>query len=252
MPLAERSFEIGRLKHLYELCDRSKGQIVSLSGPTSSGKSELLHAFEDHVIASGGLLLAGVGSRAEQGIPFAVLGQLLENGQLPAEVRRLVGVLAAEASPTVQSWSERGPALWTNLMTELCTTLGSLLLPVCRERSVVISVDDLQHADGWSLEVLLFLMRRLRMSRAMIILSRRPARSLLTRSFRLNCFVNPTATGLPCVTSPPPAWQTSSAPSWIVSSLSNLHRPTTGLAAEILCFCEASSRTACRGCLTVP
>jgi DNA-binding CsgD family transcriptional regulator len=183
MAFIERCSEMGRLSHLYERCGQGKAQIVLMDGAVASGKTELLHVFGEQVVESDGLLLTAAGTRAEPTVPFDILGQLFLNSQLPAEARQAVGALLSEhtgpdaptaslaAAPGDGAGLSEGPAVRRDVLLRLSRALCDILLALCARQPVVVGVDDVQHADEASLEVLLYLLRRLRSQRLMVVLN---------------------------------------------------------------------------------
>lgn len=183
MAFIERCSEMGRLNHLYERCGQGKAQIVLMDGAVASGKTELLHVFGEQVVEADGLLLTAAGTRAEPTVPFDILGQLFLNSQLPAEARQAVGALLSEhtcpdaapaslaAAPGGGAGPAEGPAVRRDVLLRLSRALCDILLALCARQPVVVGVDDVQHADEASLEVLLYLLRRLRSQRLMVILN---------------------------------------------------------------------------------
>jgi DNA-binding CsgD family transcriptional regulator len=155
MTLVERGEELRTLNRLYADCARSHGQVALISGTVASGKTELLRTFTEHLTAKGALVLTATGSRAEHARPFGVLRQLLHGLSLP------------EAP-------DKGAVVLENL----CVALTA----VARRKPVVIGVDDVHFADAPSLQALLYLQRRTRYARVMIILTEwalpRPARAV--------------------------------------------------------------------------
>lgn len=175
MAFIERCSEIDRLKDLYDRCTQDKAQIVLVDGVVATGKTELLHLFGEQVVASGGLLLTAAGSRAEPTVAFDALGQLFLDSRLPAETRHTVHALLSAHTPSAGGDGApddgRDRAVPADVMMPLARALCDVLLTLCAEQPVVIGVDDVQHVDEATLDVLLYLLRRLRTSRLMVILN---------------------------------------------------------------------------------
>ncbi|WP_265738201.1 helix-turn-helix transcriptional regulator [Actinacidiphila epipremni] len=167
MAFIERCSEMNRLKDLYSRSVEGKAQIVLVDGVVASGKTELLHVFGEQVDESGGLMLTAVGSRVEHTVAFDVLTQLFLNLGLPAETRQTVAALLSECAVTAGAVG----AVCRETMLRLSRGLCEVLLGLCGRQPVVIGVDDVQHVDEPSLEVLLYLVRRLRAGRLMVILN---------------------------------------------------------------------------------
>ncbi len=140
-----------------------------VSGALASGKTELLHAFCDHVADSGGLLLTATGARSESGVQMGVLSQLVHSAPLPPEITDRVAAAAAASeagapetgAPLVPS--ARRPEI--GLIRDFCATL----LELSKERAVVIAIDDLHFVDQASVQALLYLRLRMRSARILLI-----------------------------------------------------------------------------------
>ncbi|EWC63761.1 LuxR-family transcriptional regulator [Actinokineospora spheciospongiae] len=167
MALVERHEELGTLTRLYAECIRGRGQVALVSGGVASGKTELLHTFAEHVAAAGAVLMTATGSRAERTLRFGVVLQLAQSPAIPVELaedatRR---VRAQQAEP-VEDPNALGRA-GARLLDTLCATL----IELAKKQPVVIAVDDVQFADGASLEALLYLQRRMRFGRVLVVLT---------------------------------------------------------------------------------
>ncbi|MEU7583236.1 AAA family ATPase [Streptomyces sp. NPDC041068] len=168
MNLVERGEEFSIMENMLDACAAGHGGVVLVSGPVASGKTALLRAFGARATAAGALYLQATASDAESDLPLGVMGQLLLGAGLPgADARRaarLVDLIAGSA----QSRRAAGelPAVAMDEIPELC----GIVLEKSRERPVVLSIDDVHHADGHSLECLLYLARRLDVSRILVVL----------------------------------------------------------------------------------
>jgi hypothetical protein len=191
MVFVERGSEMAHLQALYTLCEQGKAQIVLVDGAVASGKTELLHTFGELAVEPGGLMLTAAGSWAESSLPFGILGQLFHNSKLPWDVKHQVeSLLDAFASGAAD---EEESAALQKTKVRLARALCVVLLELCAKRPVVIGIDDVQHADRPSLDILLYLLRRLKTSRLMVVLNEltgpRPAHpTVLAELFRQpNC-----------------------------------------------------------------
>ncbi|MDU0288257.1 helix-turn-helix transcriptional regulator [Saccharothrix longispora] len=188
MTLVEREVELAALGRLHEECAKGRAQAVVISGGVASGKTELLHAFAEQVVQRGAVLLSATGSRAERDVAFGVLGQLAHGTALPGPAaRRLLDLLRAAGEddtapdPSTGDPSTGDPstigAANARLLDEVCT---ALLAPAA-ERTVVLLVDDVQFVDDASLQALLYLQRRMRFTRTLVVLTEwavpRPSRA---------------------------------------------------------------------------
>jgi DNA-binding CsgD family transcriptional regulator len=158
MSLVEREAVLEKLDHLFEESIAGRGAIVVASGPTASGKTALLHAFAERAAASGAAFLSATGSHAERHLPYGVVQQLLHNAALePADAGRMAWL------------NETGTAnrADANLEHDLCLAL----LDLARRQPVLIGIDDVDKADEPSFQCLLYLVRRMRSARVMVVLT---------------------------------------------------------------------------------
>ncbi|MFC9247834.1 AAA family ATPase [Streptomyces sp. NPDC057136] len=170
MPFVERCSEMGRLQDIIKQCDQGKSHVVLVTGAVASGKTELLHQFAEEAVASGALLLTATSSHAERTLPLGVIGQLFCNPALPAPIVEQVNTLLSEdALPTPSPGHE--PVTMRQTAARLARSLFSTLMTLSADRTVVIGIDDIQYTDGPSLQILLFLLRRLHSGRLLVILN---------------------------------------------------------------------------------
>nr|BAQ21960.1 putative transcriptional regulator [Streptomyces versipellis] len=146
-----------------------RGNIAYISGPVGCGKTAILRKFGHHVERSGALLLTATASRAERNIPMGVVGQLFQTESLSAECRRRVDELLGQDA--VGAEADRDPETIRKSDAAVAYGLCTILLQLARHRPIVVVVDDLQHADGASLQTLLYLHRRMTASRMMLLFS---------------------------------------------------------------------------------
>lgn len=192
--LIERGEQLAHLRRNLHSCEKHrKGHVALVTGPVGMGKTELLETFGKWASATGARVLTAAGSRAEQGLPFGVLGQLMHGARLAGcdttRVEKLMGE-AADAIPTDEAkWAAadelpaEGP-MWPPLLRDVFATL----LDLVDRGPLVLVVDDLQHADATSLHCLLYVTRRLHHAPIMVLLSEtstlRPANSLFHAELR--------------------------------------------------------------------
>ncbi|MFI9332395.1 LuxR C-terminal-related transcriptional regulator [Kitasatospora sp. NPDC052868] len=156
------------LREIFSECEDRRGRTVVVSGSLASGRSELLHAFCEHVADSEALLLAATGSYSERSVRLGVLSQLVHNAPLPPEILRSVaetaaGRTAGEPSP----FADRTPRHETGIIQEVCDAL----LKLAEHRPVVLAIEDLHFVDQASLRALLYLRLRMRSTRTLLVLT---------------------------------------------------------------------------------
>ncbi|GAA1276180.1 LuxR family transcriptional regulator [Streptomyces aureus] len=166
MELVGRQAEIAEIMDLVEE-GRSEPRMLILLGEAGTGKSGLLGLAVDHARDNGTLVLASQGSEAESRQSFASLHQLLipllpDTGTLTEHQRRALettfGITAAEGPPD--------PML-------LRMAVLTLLTEASRRQRILLAVDDIQHFDRDSLDVLSFVMRRIAAEAVSVLLAAR-------------------------------------------------------------------------------
>lgn len=172
MAFVERAREMDRLRGLFTLSDQGKPQVVLVSGAMASGKTELLHMFSQEVGQSDTLLLHATGARAEQDLPLGLIGQLFHDPAIPRHIgERVQALLGEDVGPPSPATHDHEPAAMKTTAARLASGLCAALLDLAAERTVVIGIDDVQYGDGTSLQILLYLLRRLKSGRLLLILN---------------------------------------------------------------------------------
>ncbi|MEU9370784.1 AAA family ATPase [Streptomyces avermitilis] len=169
MNLVDRTEELSVMESMLGACGAGRGGVLWVNGAVASGKTALLRAFGARATANGALFLQATASETERVLPLGVLGQLLLGADLleadAERATRLVELVAKDAQR--HGTPEASPALAMKVIPELCGTV----LKMSEKRPVVLSVDDVHHADGQSLDCLLYLARRLDVSRILLVLA---------------------------------------------------------------------------------
>ncbi|MEV5594493.1 AAA family ATPase [Streptomyces sp. NPDC052496] len=170
MKLVERDTELSVLEGLLDACAAGRGGVVVVSGAVAGGKTALLRAFRERAAPTGALWLQATATAAEKDVPLRVAGQLLRTAEpagaggepvvwLPppagggdAPARAAAGTIPAEIA--------------VNVFPRVC----GILFAQARKRPVVVCVDDVQQIDAYSLECVLYVVRRLDVSRILVVL----------------------------------------------------------------------------------
>ncbi|MGW2111268.1 AAA family ATPase [Streptomyces sp. NPDC001948] len=139
-------------------CADGAGQLALISGGLASGKTRLLHEFSRYARESGALHLTATGSRAEDDFPVGGVDQLFRNPDIPPEVAECAARLLPEAT---------GAAGAAGAVHELTVRL----LELARHRPLVVSIDDIQFADEFTLRLVRHLRQRIASARVMIVLT---------------------------------------------------------------------------------
>ncbi|PVD00127.1 regulatory protein, luxR family [Streptomyces sp. PgraA7] len=172
MLLVERDEELHTLRRLLSDAVAGHGRAVLVSGAIASGKTALLEVLSQQAVDSGALHLAATGSKAERALQLGVMDQLFHSGSLPPEAAaRATRLITVEALPTDESELEthtlRQPE--AHRVHQIC----ALLQELSEAHPIVLTVDDTHFMDGTSWQVLLYLQRRIRSSRILLVLTSR-------------------------------------------------------------------------------
>jgi DNA-binding CsgD family transcriptional regulator len=176
MTLVEREEELALLRTRFNQCRAGSGQVVVVTGAVATGKTSLLYTVADEVTAAGALFLSAAGSTAERSLPLGVIRQLFEStNTAPEEFERLASERSYHALPhRVWPASPSEPPESHGVEQPLAEVLHSLsvnLLELAQECPVMIGVDDVHYADTLSLRCLLYLVRRMRSARMLLVLN---------------------------------------------------------------------------------
>ncbi len=147
--LGDRDAQLAALDALWSRARSGAGHLILLEGALGTGKTALLHAFGDRIDAA--LRLRATCAPGERSLPLGVAGQLFLGLDLPAEFRARTSVLIEQI--TAGRSDTETLAVLHNLCRELVELAG--------HTPVLITVDDVQHADPVSTLWLLCLARRL-------------------------------------------------------------------------------------------
>ncbi|MQY06295.1 ATP-binding protein [Actinomadura macrotermitis] len=144
--LIERDDELRHLGRLLDDADGGQGRVAVLEGPAGTGRTALLRALADRAASAGFQVLGAACSAAERDLPYGVVEQLTGPGAgpVPADAHDRLGAYRA---------------------------LSARLMEPAGERPLLVTVDDLRHADEESLHFLLHLARRLRSARVLLALA---------------------------------------------------------------------------------
>ncbi|MEW2120086.1 LuxR family transcriptional regulator [Streptomyces sp. NPDC005474] len=167
MILIEREKELSALHDLLSESRCGKGQVVLVHGAAGNGKSELLYAFAEEASTAGSLVLGAVGREAERDVPLGLVRQLTRDLLLPEPLRTRMAQLESSlaAGPAAR---QESLALQARVAHDLCRTL----LLAAGAGGLLISIDDIQHADSASLGCLLHLVPYTRSAPVMVVFSR--------------------------------------------------------------------------------
>jgi DNA-binding CsgD family transcriptional regulator len=156
---------------LVESSEGACGRLAVVQGGLTCGKTTLLHEFAQCATDTGALLLGATGSRTERGLQAGLIDQLFQSQGLPAGSIDRVRAMITSAMLVEQDDGE--PPLHTVLRPSalLVHEACRAMLELSRTRPLVVVVDDVQFADDVSLQLLLYLLRRMRSARIVMVLS---------------------------------------------------------------------------------
>lgn len=156
MRLSERDEQIRCLDLLVAGARGGRGAVVVVDGPVACGRTELLRAGVGRARARGAVAIGATCSPAEQDLPFGVVSQLVRAAPVePATARHLDELFAAADSAP---------------LARLVHQVAMVLLELAEEQPVVVTVDDVRHADPESVHCLLYLVRRLESAAMVVVL----------------------------------------------------------------------------------
>jgi DNA-binding CsgD family transcriptional regulator len=168
MMLIERDEHVASLDRLLADCSAGNGQVVLVESAVAHGKTELLRIFSERAVSAGSLCLNASCSQVESAFPMGVLSQLFHNVDMPPGLReRVAGLLDSGTSISISGNDAAGvvePA-----MAHVFHGIFLVLLELTKDTSVLIGIDDVQHADVASLHCLLYLVRRVRSARVLVV-----------------------------------------------------------------------------------
>ncbi len=165
MALAEREPEVQALRTALDECRNGAARIVLIEGAAGCGKSELIDTLAEWTDAGEDRALRAFGSPAERDLPLGLIQQLVADapaGELP------------DVRTPPDGWSQ------VSAMREFQTALERLSTAT----PLVVSVDDVHHADSASLCYLQHIVRHSRSTRMLLVFTAPPHQAGQDASFR--------------------------------------------------------------------
>ena len=157
--LLERDAELARVSALLAEASVGRGAVVVVGGPAGIGKTELLAAVRERAGERGFRVLAARGRELESGMAFTVVRQLVEAAVLSADARQRRRLLAG---PARAGAGALGLAAGAAPDSEFAAVHGLywLCVNLAGRGPLLVTVDDVQWADGPSLAWLGYLGHR--------------------------------------------------------------------------------------------
>ncbi|KAA6212974.1 ATP-binding protein [Streptomyces albofaciens JCM 4342] len=170
MKLVERDTELSVLEGMLDACAAGRGGAVLVSGAVGAGKTALLRAFRERVAPTGAVWLQATATAADRDVPLRVVEQLLRTAS-PSGADGEAAVWPLPSPLTVGA-PVRGAdgAVPAEVVADVFPRMCGILFARARKRPLVVCVDDVQLADVHSMECLLYVVRRLDVSRILVVL----------------------------------------------------------------------------------
>ena len=197
-PLIGRAAELRTLAGAWRAAGSANagGQVLAVAGEAGCGKSRLIEEFRTRVEADGGTTISGRCHDGESGLPFALSADLLRAAGsaraglpalLPPHVAAMVGRLTPElaaAHPDMPEPPLSSPGALTRMYAALAATLLAAARPAGGGGAGAVLVEDVHWADGPSLDLLAYLIRRLADWPLLLVISWRPEADERLRGLR--------------------------------------------------------------------
>lgn len=170
--LVERSAELATLGALFADGRCRAGHVVLVEGGSAIGKTALLQTFAQQVGEAGGVFLGASASSAELDLPLSVVSQLFRGLALPAaEIERAEKLLKDGALMVTARGVGYDADAVIGMPSPILDKLSEFVLGAADRAPLVIGVDDIHHADVASLQFLLYLARRMKPARVLMVLT---------------------------------------------------------------------------------
>lgn len=166
--LIGREAELASLEAFLDPAQESL-RVLLLEGDAGIGKTSLWKAGRSTALSRGARLLSATPSEAEAALPFAALGDLLDNVPEQAVASLSDPLRIALEAALFRARSDQLPADQLAVSTAFLRVLRKL----AADQPVLVAVDDLQWIDGPSLRVLTFAIRRLGHESVKLLTARR-------------------------------------------------------------------------------
>ncbi|MDI5982526.1 helix-turn-helix transcriptional regulator [Amycolatopsis magusensis] len=154
-----RDEQLAALKARLADAESGTGTVTVLSGGVACGKTTLLSRFAGLAEDAGARVLRAGCARAEQGLPFGALAQLLPAAALADE--QILKALDHDPDSVVAE----------NDLLRVSRAVGSALFALAAGQPLVLLLDDAQYCDAPSMACLLYLVRRLGGRRVALVLT---------------------------------------------------------------------------------
>ncbi|WP_026412963.1 ATP-binding protein [Actinomadura oligospora] len=170
MGMVERSERLRALEDMLDAARGGTGSVVLVEGAAGVGKTALLHALAERATASGAVFAGASASSLERNMPLATVGQIFEERVLSGDERARAARLLRDGALTAMAHDPGTPSGAPVALPPLVLGgLSDILLGLADRTPVVVGVDDVQHFDELSRQVLLYVARRVRSARILLV-----------------------------------------------------------------------------------
>jgi tetratricopeptide (TPR) repeat protein len=178
--LVGRGAELGQLRAAWNAASAGRGGLGVVAGPAGIGKTRLLAELTEDVAATGGLTASAAAPELGGGAPLSawaeLCGQLLRALPPPSDATAPVADLAPLV-PAAVAWapagSRRGRSSPELERARLFEATCELVAHVARPTPLLLVIEDVHAADRPTLELLGYVVRRLRTLPVLMVISRR-------------------------------------------------------------------------------
>jgi DNA-binding CsgD family transcriptional regulator len=150
-------------------CQTGTGRLMTVTGPLASGKTALLCTIAEHAAAAGFQVLRATGARPERELPLSLVNQFSD--YFPFTVGHAEQAELAHAVHGPAAHHSQGSMVHGWWLASILQRASAALLTASDRTPVLLTVDDLHHADPLSLYCLLYLVRRIRSARILVVVS---------------------------------------------------------------------------------
>ncbi|GAA5062128.1 DNA-binding CsgD family transcriptional regulator [Thermocatellispora tengchongensis] len=165
---AERQEQLAGFTAALTECQAGNGRLLAVTGPFASGKTSLLRAFAEHAAGSFHVLRA-TGARSERELPLSLVGQLSHD--LPLAIGPAGRAELVREAHSIAVRHGRGSPVPAARLARIRHNATAALLAAGERTPLLLTIDDLHHADPASLHCLLYLVRRIRSARVLVVVS---------------------------------------------------------------------------------
>ncbi|GAB3844973.1 AAA family ATPase [Dactylosporangium cerinum] len=177
--LIEREDQLGTLGELLSAAVAGSGQTAVLSGASGNGKSVLLDRMRSLAGEVGTDVTTAIAACTEQSLPLGVIGQLagaagLLTSHAPEPAGAATSVAGLLDAAMSRDWDLAQDASFPPSSAKILHGLCMAFLRGIERRPMMLCIDDVHHADPFSMQFLSYLSRRVRATRLLMVLTDLP------------------------------------------------------------------------------